>query len=281
MQFGKCAALHQELTSPKLNMESSIMRKPVLMLAILVTAASHADTLTDLRVRLQAIKPTTPLTARIELRSNRLEGDDDDQLKTERNATIEAVHDTNGIHLNWTSALLEKAQQQEANSQRNPDAPKLGVLAPFDANVAVELLDAAPNLLLTLEGATVVESKADQFQSKPATLLTLKLRPSLTKKDKKRVKKYDYSAKLWLDTEGWPVAMESLEHSKASMMLISFITDTKEKRIYSHSTERLFVTTSSHDLTFEGFGQKTEEHTTTTVTTVAQGGCTVGCRSSK
>jgi hypothetical protein len=237
--------------------------------------------LADLRVRLQAIKPTTPLTARIELRSNRLEGDDDDQVRTERNASIEAVHDTSGIHLNRSSALLEKTQQQKANSQRNPDAPKLGVLAPFDANVALDLLDAAPDLQLVLEGATLIESKADQFQNKAATLLTLKLQPSIAKKDKKRIKKFEYSAKLWLDSEGWPVAMESLEHSKGSMMLISFIADIKERRMYGHSMERLFVTTSSHDGTFEGFGQKTEEHATTTVITIAQGGCTVGCRSSK
>jgi hypothetical protein len=257
------------------------MRIQLATLALLFTATGYADTLADLRLRLQAIKPTTPLTAHIELRSSMLEDNDGDPLKTERNATIEAVHDTNGIHLSWPSALLEKTQQQEASSQRNPDAPKLGVLAPIDANVAVGLLDAAPDLLLALEGATLVESKADPFQGKPATLLTLKLRPSLTKKDKKRIKKYDYSAKLWLDTDGWPLAMESQEHAKASMMLISFITDTKEKRIYGHSTERLFVTNGSHDLTFEGFGQKTEEHATTTVTSVAQGGCTAGCRSSK
>jgi len=257
------------------------MRKLLVTLALLFTASSYADTLADLRARLQTIKPTSPLTARIELRSNRVEEDDGAPLKTERTATIEAVHDTNGIHLTWTSALLEKAQQQEANSQRNPDAPKLGVLAPFDANVAMDLLDAARDLLLVLEGATLVETKVEQFQNKPATLLTLKLRPSLTKKDKKRIKKYDYSAKLWLDTEGWPVALESQEHSKASMMLISFISDVKEKHIYGRSTERLFITNSSHDLVFEGFGQKTEEHATTTVTPVAQGGCAAGCRSSK
>ena len=253
-------------------------RRLIAALAFLLAASSHADVLSDLRTRLQAIKPTTPLSARIELLSTNITDDDGVQSTVERTALIDATHDATGIRLNWASPLLDKARLQKAALQRAPDAPQAGALASLDANVALDLLDAAPDLLLALEGATLIESRADKLENKPATLLTLQPRVSMAKKDTKRLKKFEYNAKLWLDAEGWPLVMESQQHAKFSMMLMSFTTDTKDKRVYGHTADRLFVTASSRDGAFEGFGQKTAEHATTAVTTLGQGGCQTGCR---
>ncbi len=236
------------------------------ILACLAPAPAFADALTELRTRLQTIKPVAPYNARIELRTNGITDDDGEQNKFDRAASIEATHDTRGVRLHWTAALLDQARTQKANAQRNPDAPKTGTLASFDANVALDLLDAAPELLLMLEGATLVETRVDTYDNKPASLLVLKPRVSLAKREKKRIKKFESTANLWLDADGWPLAIESQQRVKASMMLISFLADTKEKRTYGHTADRLFVTTSTRDTASEGFGQKSQEHTTTKVT---------------
>ncbi len=254
------------------------MRIQLATFAFLFAAACHADALSDLHARLQAIKPTTPLSARIELRSTGVTEDDGNQSTTERTALIEATHDATGIRMNWASTMLDKARLQKAAVLRDPDTPKPGALVGLDANAALDLLDAAPDLLLALEGATLIESREDKFENKPSTLLTLKPRMSMAKKDIKRMKKFEYVAQLWLDADGWPVAMESQQHVKFSMMLMSFNTDTREKRLYGHTADRLFVTASSRDGSFEGFGQKTAEHATTAVTTIGQGVCQTGCR---
>ena len=233
---------------------------------LLAPAALRADALADLRAKLAALKPAGAFAARIEIRSTGTNDDEGTASRDEKSASIDALQDAAGVHLIWSAAQIEMARKENAEQARHPDAPKSGGMAELSAMHAAALLDAAPGLLLQLEGATLVDSHPENYQGKPATLITLTPRNSLSEKDKKRVKKYEATLKIWVDGQGWPLALESKVHIKASMFLISFTADNSATESFAHSADRLYVTVKSEDSSGSGLGQHGGSHATTKVT---------------
>lgn len=234
--------------------------------SLLSPAALRADALTDLRAKLAGLKPAGSFSARIDIRSSGTNDDEGTATHDERVAVIDATLDTAGIRLQWNSAELEKARRERAEQARNPDSPKSGGLAELSAMNAAALLDRAPSLLLRLEGATLIESRADTYQGKPVTLLILTPRNSLSAKDKKRIKKYEDTLKLWVDAQGWPLGLQSKTHLKASMFLISITDDNNESEVFAHTADRLYVVTETEDSSGSWLGQHGGNHKTTKVT---------------
>ncbi len=238
----------------------------VLSFALLASAALRADALADLRAKLSALKPAGAFAARIEIRSTGSNDDEGTASRNEKSASIDALQDAAGIHLAWSAAQIEMARRENAEQQRHPDAPKSGGLAELSATSAAALLDAAPGLLLRLEGATLVDSHAENYQGKPATLIVVTPRNTLSEKDRKRIKKYETSMKIWLDAQGWPLAAESKVHLKASMYLISFTADHSATESFAHTADRLYFIARTEENSGAGLGQKGGDRVVTKVT---------------
>ena len=149
----------------------------------------------------------------------------------------------------------------------DPDAPppqtELGGLSAWDA---VALLDAAPGLLNELEGATLVEARADLRDGRPALRLSLALRRRSDPDLDSAIKQYEDTLQLWLDDEGWPSAMERTVRIRGSKFLVRFAGETRLSASYVRVADRLVVARQVEESVSEGMGNRDRETRRTTVT---------------
>ncbi len=250
------------------------MKTTLLLPLLLATSAglcplAASDPLDELRQTLRSAAPDGALTARVDIRSTSVNDDEGDSSAEERTATLEATLDTAGLRLSWPAAELERGRRLAAERRRNPEAPTAGGLAELDAMAAADLLDAAPGLLVTLDGATLTGSRADTWQGQPARLLDIAPAQAMSEKDRKRVKELDDTLRIWVGGDGWPLALERTTHVKAKFMLMSFVSDSATNTTYGRAGGRLYCATTRRDDSGEGMGQKGGTRATTTVTPVA------------
>ena len=236
------------------------------LLALSTPAALRADALADLRTKLAALKPAGAFAARIDIRSTSTKGDEDDASRIERTAAIAAIQDGAGIRLQWSASAIAAARRGKTEQERNPEARQSGGLAELSAISASALLDAAPVLLLRLEGAALVETRPDHYQGRPALLILVIPRNPMSEKDRKRVKKYVATLKIWVDDQGWPLAMEEKIRVRYSFMFIGVTLDNSTTEVYVHTVDRLYVTEKKEENLVAGLGQKGGTRATLNVT---------------
>src|SRR6185369_1227524 len=235
-------------------------------LALGTPVGAGADPLAALRARLAALRPAGPFAARIDIRSTGTKGDEDDASRVEKAASVDAVQDGAGIRLQWNAAEIATARRGMIAAERNPEAKKAGGLAELGTLEVAALLDAGPDLLLRLEGAALLESGSENYQGRPATRYTLAMPNTASAKDRKRMKKYDAQLRLWVDAQGWPLAIEEKIHVRYSFMFIGVNLDNTLVQAYTHTEDRLYVTAKTAENSVSGLGQKGGTRSTFKVT---------------
>jgi hypothetical protein len=174
-----------------------------------------------------------------------------------------------GLELRWSRDVLGQAAREEAQQATDADAPTptRDALTDLDPLAVGQLLDAAPLLLRGLERPTLLEDRDDVLDGVPMRLLVLKLDPALRSRDKKYVKQVDATARVWLGTDGVPVAVESRVHVKGrAFLVISFESERRDAYRLARVGDRLVAVRRERDVTSDGGGERGRRHTLTTVT---------------
>jgi hypothetical protein len=117
-----------------------------------------------------------------------------------------------------------------------------------------------------LEKSTLQDDRPDTWQGKPARLLVIRLDLRLDEEGRKAMKSGDAQLKVWLDSEGVPLAMERDVQVRFSKFFVSFRVHEHEAREYLRAGGRLVVKSASRDTSGAGLGHSDESHTQTTVT---------------
>ncbi len=240
---------------------------PLLLLALLAALPLAADPIADLRGGLARLRGESALRARIDVKLTQTAKEDEATRETVKDASILAEAGPQGLKLSWPPQALAEARKAARLRAANPDAPKQdGGLAELDAEDASDLLSYAEPLSLLLDGAKLMEDKDEMRQGKPARLLVLEPRERLSASQKKMLKSREESLRLWLDTDGFPVAMERVVDLKFSKFLISFAVTNRESRTFARVGGRLVVTSESTDGGGAGLGQSGHNKRQTRVT---------------
>ena len=134
----------------------------------------------------------------------------------------------------WSAEQVKQSRKAAWAETANPDAPRsdIATLKALDAGVALNLLDAADPLRRNLEKAAVREDKRDSYQGKPARLLVFQIELGLDEEERKALKSSESYLKLWLDSDGVPMAMERDIQAKFSKFLIGYRLHEHDKREY-------------------------------------------------
>lgn len=240
-----------------------------LALALLAVSAGSvsAEALTDLRGALSRLQSDAPVRARIEVKITQSSKEDESARQTTKDALVTAESGPQGVRLAWAAQALAEARQAARQRAANPEALKQdGGLAELDAEDAANLLSFAEPLSLLIEGATLVEEKNDIRQGRPARLLVLQPRERMSASEKKMLKSREDTVRIWLDTEGFPLAMERAVDLKFSKFLISFAVTNRESRTFARVGGRLVVTYESVEGGGSGLGQSGQSKRQTRVT---------------
>lgn len=242
------------------------MLAPAALLSLLALAAPPQGPLAELAASLGKLGSRDPVKARVEQRLQVRQGDE--PPRPEGSVTATASLGPEGLEVRWARPILEQAAAEELRAAANPEAPTpiRDAMASLGAMDTSNLLDAAPLLRRALDGATLLEDRADTLDGQPTRLLVLKLEPALSARDKKYVKELEATARVWLGSDGLPLAADRLVRVKGrAMLVISFESEDKTAYRFVRAGDRLVTVALRRDVKSEGMGEKSERHELTAI----------------
>jgi hypothetical protein len=164
-----------------------------------------------------------------------------------------------GLQLTWSRELLADAEREEAGLAANPDGrtPVRDALLDLKVLTLSRVLDAAPELLRVLRGATLLEARDDAFEGAPARLLLLKVTPPLGARERRYVKEVQATARVWLGPDGVPLAAEQEITARGRIFLIiSFVVEQRERLRFGREGDRLVALHRESEQRSAGAGEK-------------------------
>ena len=223
--------------------------------------------LADLSAALARLTATTPVRARVEHRFTLTLGDE--KLGPEGLVTAAASAGPEGLQVGWSPTVLAEADREEQRRVADPEAPSPVRDALFDLKPLqlAHTLDAAPELLRSLQQAELLERRDEVRDGAPVTLLVLKVTPVLGTRDRKYVKELTAVARVWLSADGVPVAAEQALKAKGrAFLVITFESEQKELLRFARVGDRLVVLHRETELRSEGAGEKSRRRSVTDLT---------------
>lgn len=244
----------------------------ILLLLLCLPPLIQADGLTELRATLQKLQIDQLVRAKVEIKSRRSGGENDKQKQSESVSTVIVESGPEGLRMIWSADQVKQSRKVAWAETANPDAPRsdIATLKALEAGVALNLLDAADPLRRNLEKATVREDKRDNYQGKPARLLVFRIELGLDEEERKALKSSESYLKLWLDSDGVPMAMERDIQAKFSKFLVGYRLHEHDTREYQRVGGRLIIVHATRDSFGSGLGHSDEVHTVTNVTVLPQ-----------
>jgi hypothetical protein len=248
----------------------------VLPALVLIALASPPEpgALADLDAVLARFTARDPLRASFTHHFETANGEGKELDRNGGEVSGEVAEDGAGLGVTWPRSLLDRARGEER--RRNTDAeaktPTRDAIKAVDAMDLAEYLDAAAALRQALEGAHLVEDRADPVDGEPARLLVLELKPVLSARDRRYVKNAEASLRVWLGADGVPLAAES--HARLSgraLLVVTFKTEEHESWRFERSGDRLVAVRHEATRRGEGAGEKGERKTTTVLALARNG----------
>ena len=242
--------------------------KFLLLVLLLIPASLRADPLSDLRTTLQKLQSDQLLRARVEIKSRRTGGENNKQKQSQGMSTVIVESGPEGLKLEWSPEQIKQSRKAAWEETANPDAPRsdIATLRALEAGQALNLLDAADPLRRILEKAVLREDKRESYQGKPARLLVFHIELGLDEEERKALKSSDAYLKLWLDSDGIPMAMERDVQAKFSKFFVGYRAHEHDVREYQRAGGRLVSIRTTRDSSGSGLGHTDEVHTTINVT---------------
>ncbi len=239
----------------------------VFLLLLLLPGTLAADGLSDLRVRLPGLTSDQPLSARVEISTRQAGGESDKQHKADGVSAVVVRLGPAGLALSWTPEQVRQSRRAAAEKNANPDAPKasLATLAALDAGEALNLLDAADPLRLSLDKATLLQDTPMSYHGQPAHRLFIRLDLKLPEEGRKAAKSVNANLTVWVGADGVPLASDRDIRIRFSKFFLSYTVHEHAVREYQMASGHLVVRHTVQESYGSGLGHVEESHSTITV----------------
>lgn len=217
--------------------------KPPLALLLCLPLTLVADTLGDLKAFLAKQQGASQIRASVDVSSWDKGGKGKEQEESLGKAEVWVEDGPQGFHLMWNRTVLQQLEQEKEAKEKNPKAKTplkdgLNLINPLTVS---ELLNGATPLLRELERGKLLEEKAETWSGKAAHLLSFEVFPKGSDEEKKELKEFKSTLKVWVGPNGFPMAAESYHAIKASKFFITVSATQEEKRTYVLVGDHLVV----------------------------------------
>ncbi len=215
----------------------------VVLIAVSVGAA--ADTLSDLRKTLERFPAKAPFAARGTVRMNAATEFDPNRGGT---SSFYVESGGSGFTVRIAPSTLEAAEREAAQKKRNPNAatPTRTAMVALTIFDIMDALDAASFLIDDLSAASVLEEKSVSYQGKPATLLRVKVKPSLATKSR-YVAEPVIELSIWIGGDGVPVAATRVSNFSAGVLFVKAANTRTEHWTFAVAGDRLYAVQNDED----------------------------------
>jgi hypothetical protein len=231
----------------------------MLLALALPLAANGLDTL---RTQLQKPAAGEALKASVECTTWNLRGDEKKPIISQGKATAWVEEGAQGLKIFWSKELLQQVSREVRARHDDPEktTPTRGAMGGLDALSLLDYFEPAPVLLRHLDQAQLLEERPDTLEGKAVRLMSFKLAPRMSAEQKKYVKEFESTAKVWVDGEGFPVAAEVHTRVKGrALLVINFASDEQEEFKFARVNGRLVTVRHSENNTSSGAGESGQE----------------------
>jgi len=216
------------------------MRSKVLGSLFLIASPLAADSLADLRAVLQRYPAKAPfvVTASVEVNS-----DSQGTAGARAGSTsFEVETGPAGLLIRVPPAALGAAESEAEEKKRNPEnrTPTRTAMVALTIFDIIDALDSASMLLNDLDQATLVSQAPSTHDGKAATLLRIKVKPTLAGTSR-FVKEPKIELRVWTDPSGIPLAADRDSNYSASFIIVSAANIRKEHWEFAVAGDRLYA----------------------------------------
>lgn len=127
-----------------------------------------------------------------------------------------------GLMIRVPPAALGAAETEAKNKKRNPEnlTPTRAAIVALTIFDVIDALDAAAMLLNDLDGTTLIQQTSSTHAGKGATLLPIKVMSTLAGTSSRLVNEPKIELRVWIDSNGIPVAAERDSNFSASFLFV-------------------------------------------------------------
>ena len=211
---------------------------------LLLAAPLAADPIADLRATLQKYPAKSKFVASV---TYQVTQNAQEKAANAQNGstTFDIESGAAGFEIRVPGAALDAAATESDAKKRDikaatPTRTAMANLALFDV---LDSADFSPMLLDDLNQATLVSAKPSPLNGTPATLVQVKVKPTII--PTRFVKEPKIELKVWVGSNGVPIAAERTSNFSASVMVISASNNRKEHWDLAVAGDRLYAT--KHD----------------------------------
>lgn len=228
----------------------------LLLCALFAAVPASADSLSDLRAVLQRYPAQAPFAASASVRVN----SESEDIGTARDgsASFEVESGAAGMQLRVLPASLAAAENEAENKKRNPDSrtPTRTAMVALTVFDVVDALDIASMLLNELDGAALIDATSATHGGKRATLLRIKVKPTLAGTRSKYVNEPKIELRVWVGQDGLPLALERDSHYSASFLFLKAENVRKEHWELAIAGDRLYASRADQSNRATAAGKK-------------------------
>jgi hypothetical protein len=241
------------------------------LILLLSCSLARADTPSELKAALARLTGREPVKARVELQVSSRDGDAKKPADPVGEATAAVEGGPEGLRILWSRAVMDTAAEEHRAQIRDPEAktPTRRAMDGLSATRLSDYLDAAPELLRTLDQAVFVEETAETWEGQPIRRLTYKVTPRLNERTRRMIKELDATVKIWIGADGLPLAAERRMQLKGrAYLVISFESTESETFRFKHTGDRLVVVRHDQESSGTGAGEHNHQRTVASLTLV-------------
>lgn len=214
----------------------------VVLTVFLAASTANGDPLADLREVLRRYPARSPFAATVQVSG--------DAQGARSGATSFEVEDgSGGLTIHVPPGALAAAEAEAEKKKRDPESltPTRTAMVALTVFDVIDALDAAAMLLDSLNGATLIEQKPSSRDGKPATLLRIKVKPTLAVARGRFVNEPQVELRVWSDANGVPVAAERDSNYSASVLFLKAGNVRKEQWKFAVNGDRLYASHNEQD----------------------------------
>jgi len=198
-----------------------------------------ADTLSDLRARLDAFPAKAPFAATAKVRVNAAA----EEAGRAGEGAFDVESGASGFIVRISPKTLAVSAAEAAAQKQNPNAPTptrtaMVALTVFDI---MECVDAGALLRDDLTGATVIDEQRTTVDGKPSTILRVKVKPSFATKSR-FVSEPKIELMIRIGSDGVPISAERISNYSAGVAFVKGENTRTERWTFAVYGDRLYAT---------------------------------------
>jgi hypothetical protein len=233
----------------------------------LLSHNAFADGITDLQSALERLNGSEPITAHYETQFLQVSDADDEDDRKENNGLVrvQLTDSKQGLQVTYSQAVMNKIEVESMQKilDEETDTPTLNAVGDINATRMRNLLSASPSLMRRIAKAEFVSEQKQEFEGKPARLLSFNLPIEAIIDDKKArqyVSKFEGKYTILIDSDGVPLESKTKFKGKGrAFVILSVKANSSNHNRYQIIDNRLVrVRNEYHREFFSTFGDNFE-----------------------